>query len=155
MSEFSGAELQNARFTNPGHPYPALCVAGLGHLWVGPRRTDWDPAFLAAVGRHLGKYNLPKARGDQLRCVSSKLMDANWLWFETLEEEGKAHVEAANKRREESETAARTPKGPPRLQEMSEAERNATLERIQAARKLAKRRDSSDDHFQGTDPADR
>jgi len=136
---FSGAELQNARFSHPGHPYPELVCAGLAELWVGPRRTDFDPRLMAAVGRHLGKHELPRERGDQKRWIVNRINESNWGALEIAWEEGLAAEAAANKERETS--------NPSPDAEWSEEEREASqaaLEKVKAKFKLGNRRSGNE-----------
>ncbi|MBE9102788.1 hypothetical protein [Vacuolonema iberomarrocanum] len=135
---FSGAELQNARFENPGHPYPELICAGLKELWVGPRYSDFDPRLMAAVGRHLGKHKLPKARADQLHWINNRIRGADWTALEIAWEEGKAHVEGAQQKRAEKEA-------PPRLDELSEFDRRKAMKAIKRGRQATRQPPSATD----------
>lgn len=115
-----------ARFNNPGHPYPYLCGAGLGHLWVGPRRNDFDPALIKTVQKHLEKFKLPHEPGDAINAIRNRILKGDWGWLEQREDEALAKpvVTVA-----EPETKPAMPK---RLSEMSpeeRAEHEAAIER--------------------------
>lgn len=141
---FSGAELQNARFENPGHPYPELICARLKDLWKGPRRTDFDPRLMAAVGRHLGKHNLPREKGDQVRWINNRIKEGDWTALEIAWDEGLAAAEAAKAGNKERETLTPNPspdgRGGPEWSEEEREASKAALEKAKAKFKLGNRR---------------
>lgn len=81
-------DLMAARFNNPGHPYPEMCVAGLGHLWVGPKRNDFAEPLIQAAQKHLKKHNLPCERGDGINYIRNLVRRSDWGALEQRDEEG-------------------------------------------------------------------
>lgn len=92
-----------ARFAHPGHPYPELCRAGLAHVWVGPRRNDFEPWILKAAVNHLKKHECPHELGDAKTYIRNAILRSDWGAIELREEEGEALA------RREAEKVSRSP----------------------------------------------
>lgn len=139
---FSGAEIQEARFKNPKHLQPVLICAGLGDIWVGPRRIDFDPRLMAVVQKHLRTHKLPSKPQDQIHWINNRIQSSDWTALETF---WAAALEEIEPTPEEGATPA-TPAEPPTLAELSEADRQAALDAIRKGRAAAQLKPTKENH---------
>lgn len=131
------ADLTAAAFRNPGHKYPAMCEAELGHLWVGPGWTDFAPELIRAVQKYLKKYNLPHEPVDAKNAIQNKIWQQNWAWLELRDQEAVAEL----KERAEPELQVESVKSemPKLISEMTPEDQQAAREAMERAKKNLRR----------------
>jgi hypothetical protein len=79
------------------HPYPDLVSAGLGDIWVGPKRTDFSADVVASAQRHLKKHDRPAEVGDAKGFISNLIKQGDWAKLELLVEDARLHTETTQK----------------------------------------------------------
>jgi hypothetical protein len=70
------------RFATKGHKYPTLCIAGLGHVWVGPGWTDFLPELIEACSRYLRSIEKPCERGNGINYLKNLIRSEDWAAIE-------------------------------------------------------------------------
>lgn len=78
--------------------WPGLVEAELSHLWVGPRRMDFDPAILRAAGRRLREQDKPYSPSDVVIYLQNLISGHKWAALEALKLKGDEMAAADSER---------------------------------------------------------
>jgi hypothetical protein len=147
--------LNHLRLQHPFCKYPALYHYDLGHLWPAPgmeardaKYTDFHPALLLGVIKHLRGHKMPHERADGLNAIKNQIQlltrdegDASALWLATHYEVGLEIWQRQNNPGTRPAPVAVTDYGnnpllpPPPGQQRSEEELAATRAAIEAAKR--------------------
>ena len=81
-----------ARTLAPGHRYPALVAHGLGDVWHGPGRNDFNPDVVSAIQEHLRKCDKPASPGNACSWITSRVNKGDWAPIELKRDEAIAPI---------------------------------------------------------------